>query len=91
MNRLVLVHAAADAFEGQLLKGRLEAEDIPVFTKGEADGPYRMGPMYLWVREEHEVQARLVLAELLGGRFEIPEDAEVAEPERHPENEPDAT
>jgi hypothetical protein len=75
VTKLVHIHTAADAIEGQLLKGRLEAEDIPVFAKGEGDGPYRLGPMRLWVLEEHEVQARLVLAEILGGRFELPEDA----------------
>jgi len=81
MGRLIHVHTAGDAMEGQLLRGRLEAEDIPVFAKGEGEGPYRLGPMHLWVLEEHEVQARLVLAEVLGGRFALPDDAEV-EPER---------
>ena len=74
MGRLVLVHAAANATEGHLLQGRLQAEGIPVLAKGEGDGPYRMGPVYLWVREEHEVQARLILAEALGGGLAINED-----------------
>jgi len=60
-----------------LVKSRLESEDIPVFTKGELDGPYRIGPVYLWVPETFEVQARLVLAEALGGGLELPEDEDV--------------
>ena len=89
MNRLIHVHTTSDAIEGQLLKGRLEADDIPVFAKGEGDGPYRTGPMHLWVLEEHEVQARLVLAEILGGRFELPEDVEIHLEERSAEPEPE--
>lgn len=74
MDRLVRVHVAPDAVQGHLLKGRLEFEGIPVFVKGEGDGPYRLGPMYLWVAEEHEIQALLVLAEVLGGGAALPED-----------------
>lgn len=77
MDRLVLVHVAGTATEGQLLRGRLETEDIPVFTKGEGDGPYRLGPMYLWVSEEHEVQARLILAEVTEGTLALQEDQDV--------------
>jgi len=32
-------------------------------VKGEAEGPYRMGPVILLVPEDLEVQARLILAE----------------------------
>jgi hypothetical protein len=47
--------------EGYLAKGRLESEGIRVILKGEAEGPYRMGPVHLFVPAELEVQARLVL------------------------------
>jgi hypothetical protein len=77
VGKLVLVHSAANATEGHLLQGRLEAEGIPVLAKGEGDGPYRMGPLYLWVTEEHEVQARLVLAEAMGGGLAIDENEPV--------------
>lgn len=60
--RLVLVFVTARIPEGLLAKGLLESEGIRVFLKGESEGPYRMGPVYLWVPEEEEVQARLVLA-----------------------------
>jgi len=77
MDRLVLVHVAGTATEGHLLRGRLETEDIPVFTKGEGDGPYRLGPMYLWVPEEYEVQARLVLAAVTDGTLALDEEEDV--------------
>lgn len=73
---LVPIHTAPSVTEGLLLKGRLESEGIPVFTKGEIEGPYRFGPIYLWVPADLEVQARLVLAEVLGGGMAL-EDEEV--------------
>lgn len=57
--------AAPTIPEGLLAKGLLEAEGIPVTTKGESEGPYRMGPMYLWVPAELEPQARMILEEAL--------------------------
>jgi hypothetical protein len=56
--------------EGLLVKGLLESEGIPVQLKGEAEGPYRMGPVSLWVPEEFEVQARLILEEATSGQRE---------------------
>jgi hypothetical protein len=47
--------------EGEIAKARLEDEGIPVLVKGEGEGPYRLGPIYLFVPAELEVQARLVL------------------------------
>ena len=87
MEPFVLVHVASSAVEGHLLQTRLEDEDIPTFVKGEGDGPYRMGPAYLWVAAEHEVQARLVIAEVRSGNLALPEDEDVSvgeqgEPER---------
>src|SRR3972149_6055859 len=64
---LVLVFSAASVPEGHLAKGRLEAEGIPVLVKGEGEGPYRMGPVHLWVPSELEGQARLVLESLPSG------------------------
>ncbi len=62
----VLVFTAPSLVEAQVARARLEAEGIPVLLKGEGEGPYRVGPMQLWVPSELEVQARLVL-EGLGG------------------------
>ncbi len=61
--RLVRVFAAQAIPEALLAKGLLASEGIPVFSKGESEGPYRMGPVYLWVPEELEIQARLLLEE----------------------------
>jgi hypothetical protein len=57
----VRVLTTASIPEGYLAKGRLESEGIRVILKGEAEGPYRMGPVHLFVPAELEVQARLVL------------------------------
>jgi Putative prokaryotic signal transducing protein len=61
---LVQVYATGSLSDGLLIKGRLEAEGIPVLLKGEGEGPYRVGPVYLWVPNGLEVQARLVLESL---------------------------
>jgi hypothetical protein len=57
----VLVLQTATVVEAQLVRARLEDEGIPVLLKGEGEGPYRMGPMQVWVPAELEVQARLVI------------------------------
>jgi putative signal transducing protein len=62
-SRLVMVFGTGSIPEGLLVKGLLESEGIPVQMKGEAEGPYRMGPVSLWVPEAFEVQARLILEE----------------------------
>lgn len=77
MAKLVLLYVASNAVEGELLRGRLEAEGISVLAKGEADGPYRVGPLYLWVSEEDEIHARLFLAEVQSGELRIGEDDEL--------------
>lgn len=89
MEPLVLIHTAASPTAGLLVKSRLESEDIPVFTKGEIDGPYRLGPVYLWVPESYEVQARIVLAEALGGGLELPEDEDIVVEDERLEAGPD--
>ncbi|HXF73502.1 MAG TPA: DUF2007 domain-containing protein [Actinomycetota bacterium] len=58
---LVLVFSTASVMEGYLAKGRLEADGIPVVLKGEAEGPYRVGPVHLWVPAAFEIQARWIL------------------------------
>jgi hypothetical protein len=63
-NEPVQVYATASVTDGYLVKGRLEAEGIPVLMKGEGEGPYRVGPAYLWVPGSLEVQARLILESL---------------------------
>jgi phage major head subunit gpT-like protein len=60
-DELVQVYTTGSLSEGYLVKGRLEAEGIPVLIKGEGEGPYRVGPAYLWVPQSLEVQARQIL------------------------------
>jgi hypothetical protein len=61
---LVLVLTAATIPEGLAARGLLESQGIVVETKGEVEGPYRFGPMYLYVPAEFEAQARMLLEDL---------------------------
>ena len=45
MDDLVQVYASGDTFAAELMRGRLEAEDIPVLVKGEGEGPYPDGSL----------------------------------------------
>ena len=74
---LVRVFTSPSITEGHLAKGRLESEGIPVFLKGEGEGPYRMGPMYLFVPVELEVQATFILDEIRSGRLTVPEEQDL--------------
>ena len=80
--RLVLLFTSASIPEGMLARGLLESQGIPVVVKGESEGPYRMGPVYLWVPEELEVQARMILEEAVADARddETEEEAEKEEP-----------
>jgi hypothetical protein len=64
---MVLVFSTGSIPEGLLVKGLLESEGIPVAMKGESEGPYRIGPVYLWVPEALETQARLLIEEAQSG------------------------
>ena len=59
----VLVFTAPTAPEGYAVKGLLESEGISVLVKGEAEGPYRFGPLDLWVREQEAEHARRLIDE----------------------------
>jgi Putative prokaryotic signal transducing protein len=71
VEELVRVYASGDAFAAELMRGRLEAEDIPVLMKGEAGGPYRMGPFYLWVSSEEATRAKVIVEAVESGAFAI--------------------
>ena len=81
--RLVQVLATSSIPEGLLARSLLEAEGIPVVTKGESEGPYRIGPVYLLVPEAYEVQARLILAEVASAA-RTDADAQESEETREP-------
>lgn len=57
----VLVWSTGSIPEGEIARARLESEGIPVLVKGEMEGPYRMGPVDLWVPAEDEIRARAIL------------------------------
>ena len=76
---LVLVYTTPSITDGYLARGRLEAEGIPVMLKGEGEGPYRMGPLHLYVPEELEVQAVMILDEMRSGRLEVTPDEDLLE------------
>ena len=61
---MVRVFTATSIPEGVVARSLLESEGIPVIVKGESEGPYRLGPVFLWVPEEFEVQAGVILAEV---------------------------
>ena len=46
---LVRVYETLDPVRGLLVRGLLESEGIDVLAKGEGAGPYRMGPVILFV------------------------------------------
>jgi hypothetical protein len=46
---LVRIYETMDPVHGLLVRGLLEADGIEVLTKGEGSGPYRMGPVILFV------------------------------------------
>jgi hypothetical protein len=73
--------------EGELVKGRLEAEGIPVDLKGGGEGPYPTGPTELFVPSSFETQARGILEQIESGSHDVPERREddagrVQNPER---------
>ena len=68
---LVLVDSTRSITDGYLLRGRLEADGIPVVVKGEGEGPYRMGPVHLYVPVEFEVQALMIIEEIRSGRLRV--------------------
>jgi hypothetical protein len=78
MADLVRVWAGGDAVEGELLRARLDAEEIVAILKGEGEGPYRAGPVYLFVATDDETRARAVLDAVASGAYALDEDADVS-------------
>jgi hypothetical protein len=74
MGGLVRIWAGGDAFEGELLRGRLEVEGIEALLKGEGEGPYRAGPVYLFVPAEDETRARAVLDAVASGAYAVTDE-----------------
>ena len=81
----VRVYASSNAFDGLLTKGHLEAEGITVLMKGEGEGPYRAGPVYLWVMPAEEDRAREIIRAIESGAYATSDDDVLQTEERaHP-------
>jgi hypothetical protein len=64
-DELVNVLTTSSVLEGELAKGRLESEGVPVLLKGQGlDAPYPTGPVYVFVPASLEAQARQLLDEI---------------------------
>jgi hypothetical protein len=61
-DEFVNVLTTASVVEGELARGRLESEGIPVLLKGEGlDAPYPTGPVHVFVPASFEASARQLL------------------------------
>ena len=61
MDKLVRVHVGSSIMEGEIVRARLEADGVPALLRGEGTGPYRLGPVEVWVPADMELHARIVL------------------------------
>ncbi len=66
----VRVFATHSWLQGEIVKGRLEAEGIPVQLEGEHEGPYPVGPAELFVPASFETQSRRILEQIESGTYE---------------------
>jgi hypothetical protein len=62
--------------EAELAKGRLEAEGISVYLKGEHEGPYPTGPSELFVPSSSEAEARRIIEQIGSGSYALPDSEE---------------
>ena len=79
--KLVRVFETRDPVRGLLVRGLLEAEGIDVLAKGEGSGPYRMGPVILFVPDDVSDRALELIAAAEDGSLalepgEMPSDEE---------------
>jgi hypothetical protein len=64
-DELVNVLTTSSVIEGELARGRLESEGVPVLLKGAGlDAPYPTGPVYVFVPASLEARARQLLDEI---------------------------
>jgi hypothetical protein len=73
---LVSVLLTQSWVEAELIKGRLEAEGIPVHLEGVGEGPYPTGPNELFVPSTSEQHARRILDEIGSGSYALPDSDE---------------
>jgi hypothetical protein len=68
---LVRAYETIDPVRGLLVRGLLEAEGIDVLAKGEGSGPYRMGPVILFVPDHASDRANELIAASEEGRLAL--------------------
>lgn len=72
--KLVRVFESLDPIRGMLARGLLEAEGLEVLAKGEGLGPYRTGPVILFVTEDASERARELIAAAEDGSLALAPD-----------------
>ena len=80
--RFVRAFDAPSAPLGEIAKGKLESEGIPVLVKGGSSYAYPTGPVQLWVPEEHLERARAIIEDVGAGNLEFDENEDESEPEK---------
>ena len=75
---LVHVYESADPVRGLLVQGLLESDGIEVFAKGEGTGPYRTGPVILYVPEEARTRALELIEAAEDGSLSLGQDEDLA-------------
>ncbi|HWL89825.1 MAG TPA: DUF2007 domain-containing protein [Actinomycetota bacterium] len=76
--KLLRVYETADPIRGLLVRGLLEAEGIDVLAKGEGAGPYRMGPVILFVPDHAAGRAEELIAASEAGSLALEPGEELA-------------
>lgn len=74
--KLIRVFESLDPIRGMLVRGLLEAEGLEVLAKGEGLGPYRTGPIILFVTEDASERARELIAAAEDGSLALAPDEE---------------
>ncbi len=74
---LVRVFESLDPIRGVLVRGLLEAEGLDVLAKGEGLGPYRTGPVILFVPEGASDRARELIAAAEDGSLALAPDEDL--------------
>ncbi len=76
--KLVRIYETADPIRGLLVRGLLEAEGLEVLAKGEGAGPYRMGPVILFVADPSADRAEELIAASEAGSLAFEPGEELA-------------
>jgi Putative prokaryotic signal transducing protein len=77
--KLVRVYETFDPVRGTLIRGLLESDGIDVLSKGEWSGPYRMGPVILFVPSRDEDRARELISASEDGTLSLGSNESAAE------------